>query len=225
LIVLPYNLILQKSARESLGIDLKNKVVIFDEAHNLIDVISGIYSIMIEKSVIERSKSQLNIYLERYKSRLSGKNLIYIKQIQKLLDALFGNLLAVEQRKGTFHLDKFKDQSESIITVNDFVHDLGIDNLNLFKIEKYLKESRLAQKLNGFVVDLASDPDKTIGGDKFVPKHVSALQQVQAFLMSLTNSQVDGRILIKRNGRYMCLIFREKGIGVQIRFAESRWKL
>jgi chromosome transmission fidelity protein 1 len=100
LIVLPYNLILQKSARESLGINLKNKVVIFDEAHNLIDAISGIYSVMIEKSVIERSKSQLKLYLERYKSRLSGKNIIYIKQIQKLLDALFTNLLTIEQ-KGT----------------------------------------------------------------------------------------------------------------------------
>lgn len=101
MIVLPYNLILQKSARESLGINLKNKVVIFDEAHNLIDAISAIYSVMIEKSVIERSKSQLNIYLDRYKSRLSGKNIVYIKQIQKLLDALFTNLETIEKGKGT----------------------------------------------------------------------------------------------------------------------------
>lgn len=95
---------------------------------------------------------------------------------------------------------KEKDQGECIVTVNDFVHDLGIDNLNLFKIEKYLKESRLAQKLNGFVVDQASERLKVGDGEQFVPKHVSALQQVQAFLMSLTNSQVDGRILVKRNG-------------------------
>jgi chromosome transmission fidelity protein 1 len=100
-------------------------------------------------------------------------------------------------------VDNIKDRCECIVTVNDFVHDLGIDNLNLFKIEKYLKESRLAQKLNGFVVDFT----ESVGsGEQFVPKHVSALQQVQAFLMSLTNSQVDGRILVKRNG--MSLYFK-----------------
>ena len=37
------------------------------------------------------------------------------------------------------------------------MHDLGIDNMNIFKIEKYLKESRLAQKLNGFVTDIAPE--------------------------------------------------------------------
>jgi chromosome transmission fidelity protein 1 len=102
LIVLPYNLILQKSARESLGINLKNKVVIFDEAHNLIDAISAIYSVIVEKSVIERAKAQLGVYLQRYKSRLSGKNLIYIKQIQTLLDCLIQNLTDIEKRNGNF---------------------------------------------------------------------------------------------------------------------------
>ncbi|THH27828.1 hypothetical protein EUX98_g6366 [Antrodiella citrinella] len=34
LVMLPYNLLLQKAARESLGIDLKDQVVIVDEAHN-----------------------------------------------------------------------------------------------------------------------------------------------------------------------------------------------
>lgn len=34
IITLPYNLMLMKSAREALGIDIKNNIVIFDEAHN-----------------------------------------------------------------------------------------------------------------------------------------------------------------------------------------------
>lgn len=34
LVLLPYNLLLQKSAREALGIDLKDQVVIIDEAHS-----------------------------------------------------------------------------------------------------------------------------------------------------------------------------------------------
>jgi hypothetical protein len=34
LVTLPYNLLLQKTAREALGIDLTNQVVIIDEAHS-----------------------------------------------------------------------------------------------------------------------------------------------------------------------------------------------
>ena len=34
LVILPYNLLLQRTAREALGIDLTNQVVIIDEAHS-----------------------------------------------------------------------------------------------------------------------------------------------------------------------------------------------
>lgn len=42
--VLPYNTLLHKSTREACGIQLKNNVVIIDEAHNLLDAIGNIYS-------------------------------------------------------------------------------------------------------------------------------------------------------------------------------------
>lgn len=34
LVTLPYNLILQKSARETMGINLKDQIVVVDEAHS-----------------------------------------------------------------------------------------------------------------------------------------------------------------------------------------------
>ncbi|CAB4429069.1 unnamed protein product [Rhizophagus irregularis] len=40
IVILPYNLLLQKSSRESMGISLKNNIVIIDEAHNLVDTIA-----------------------------------------------------------------------------------------------------------------------------------------------------------------------------------------
>ena len=45
LICLPYNSILHKSTREALGISLKGNVVIFDEAHNIVDAINNMYSV------------------------------------------------------------------------------------------------------------------------------------------------------------------------------------
>lgn len=34
LVTLPYNLLLQKNAREALGINLENQIVVIDEAHS-----------------------------------------------------------------------------------------------------------------------------------------------------------------------------------------------
>lgn len=34
LVTLPYNLLLQKNAREALGINLENQVIVIDEAHS-----------------------------------------------------------------------------------------------------------------------------------------------------------------------------------------------
>ena len=47
LVVLPYNILLHKGTREACGIKLAGNVVIIDEAHNLIDTISNVYSVQI----------------------------------------------------------------------------------------------------------------------------------------------------------------------------------
>ena len=52
IVVLPYNILLHKSTREACGIQLDGNVVIIDEAHNLIDTISSVYSIEITGSQV-----------------------------------------------------------------------------------------------------------------------------------------------------------------------------
>jgi chromosome transmission fidelity protein 1 len=55
LVVLPYQSLLLKSARESLGLNLKNSVVIIDEAHNLADSLSNMYNSKITSSQVTRT--------------------------------------------------------------------------------------------------------------------------------------------------------------------------
>lgn len=43
LVVLPYQSLLSKSSRDSLGLNLKNSVIIIDEAHNLADTLTSMY--------------------------------------------------------------------------------------------------------------------------------------------------------------------------------------
>jgi chromosome transmission fidelity protein 1 len=58
--VLPYNLLIVPSAREACGIDLKNSVVIIDEAHNLSSAIESAFSVSISRSTLELAYKQLS---------------------------------------------------------------------------------------------------------------------------------------------------------------------
>lgn len=55
LIVLPYQSLLSKSSRESLGLNLKNSVVIIDEAHNLADSLLSMYDSKITLTQVKQS--------------------------------------------------------------------------------------------------------------------------------------------------------------------------
>ncbi|KAI8137325.1 ATP-dependent RNA helicase chl1 [Fennellomyces sp. T-0311] len=171
LVVLPYQHLLHASTRESLGISLKNSVVIIDEAHNLIETVTSIHTVSLSYSQVRMAISQLGAYLQKYKNRLLGKNIAYIRQIVHIVKAILKCL------------EPTPDKKDSVIGVNDFVHRLNIDHINMFKIQKYLQISRLAQKLNGFI-------------DKEQQSSVPTLTQIEAFMLALTNPDKDGRIVI-----------------------------
>jgi chromosome transmission fidelity protein 1 len=92
IVTLPYPLLLQKSAREALGINLKGHVVIIDEAHNLMDAISSIHGVEISLKQLQTARAQLGIYVQKFKSRLKGKNRMYLAQVIRVIDSLSGYL-------------------------------------------------------------------------------------------------------------------------------------
>lgn len=53
LVVLPYQSLLSKSSRDSLGLNLKDSVVIIDEAHNLADTLISMYDAKITWSQVK----------------------------------------------------------------------------------------------------------------------------------------------------------------------------
>lgn len=158
--------------------------MIIDEAHNVIETVTAIHTVMLTLSQIRTALSQLAMYLERYRSRLLGKNVAYIKQVMVIVKAL----IRILQPKP----DQKKDR---VLGVNEFVHLLNIDHMNMFKIEKYLKESRLAQKLNGFI-DKQQQQQQQREKDTTTSSVVPTLTQIEAFILTLTNPDKDGRIVL-----------------------------
>ncbi|KAI9478738.1 MAG: ATP-dependent RNA helicase-like protein chl1 [Benjaminiella poitrasii] len=198
LIVLPYQHLLHTSTRESLNISLKNNIVIIDEAHNLMETITSLYTVTLSLYQIQLTWNQLNLYVQKYKSRLAGKNVVYIKQILNIIKALIQHLNPKDEAK----------RKDSVMGVNEFLHASSIDHINMFKIKNYLEVSGLARKLNGFIDKAREQEEEQRQKERLKnPKaklsplspSLSAstltLTQIEAFMMTLTNPDKDGRIV------------------------------
>ncbi|KAI8900050.1 helicase C-terminal domain-containing protein [Globomyces pollinis-pini] len=173
IICVPYNLLLQKSAREISGIRLKNSIVIIDEAHNVIDAINSIHSAIVEEQQIHLALEQLERYYDRYKTKFNGKTSLYIKQILNILKQLI------------IFSNDFKLNESKMLEVYAFVEAIKIDHLNLFKIVRFIVDVKLCNKLQGFTQQKSYQKleEVSLDKDKYISKHTSSLRCIEAFLM------------------------------------------
>ncbi|XP_030893267.1 ATP-dependent DNA helicase DDX11 isoform X4 [Leptonychotes weddellii] len=226
LVVLPYQMLLHAATRQAAGIRLQGQVVLIDEAHNLIDTITGIHSAEVSGSQLCQAHSQLLQYMERYGKRLKAKNLMYIKQIlyllEKFVTVLGGN---IKQNPNTQSLS---ETGTELKTINDFLFESQIDNINLFKVRRYCERSMVSRKLFGFterygtVLAPSRKQPKLAGfqhflqslqptvtqtsvtpveeGEARVPRPASPLMHIESFLAALTTANQDGRVILSRQG-------------------------
>lgn len=193
IVTLPYPILLQKSAREALGISLKGHVVVIDEAHNLIDAISSIHSITVTLDQLNRCIAQLDAYLSKFRNRLKGSNKVYVMQVSRLLDGLAAYLDGLS-KKGT----------EGEVQAGDLLAAKGIDQINVFKLQKYLTESKLARKLEGYLAyseQKKAEQQQRLGKTAEQNKakdSVPVLTHLQGFLLTLTNPSGEGKIFYGR---------------------------
>ncbi|XP_022086709.1 ATP-dependent DNA helicase DDX11-like [Acanthaster planci] len=230
LVVLPYNTLLHESTRNACGIRLDGNIVIIDEAHNLIETISNVYSVEVTGGQLCRAHSQLNQYMTKYRSRLKAKNLMYIKQILQVLSGWIRCLGGkVDCPPDT---QKTGPETSQLYTINDFLFATQIDNINLFKLQKYCEVSQISRKLNGFI-ERYQPSVKIAEADSAPPQSAmtrflqelsqkptdkqtspsaeasdrreeewqtfsSPLLHIEGFLLSLTNADKDGRVVIHK---------------------------
>ncbi|KAJ3225682.1 DEAD H (Asp-Glu-Ala-Asp His) box helicase 11 [Clydaea vesicula] len=169
------------------------RLTVLDEAHNIADAISSVHTVQLRGSHIFKASSQLMQYSDRYLTRMSNNNRLYVKQLVHVIEKLkqFCNNVATN-----------KVSQNQLLTSNDFLNSLMMDNINIFKLKEYLQKSKLSQKLYGFSELLEA---KNVTMEKIKKKDFedvcmennrANLQKIESFLMSMTNSNIDGRILI-----------------------------
>ena len=88
IITLPYPLLLQKSARDALGIKLEGNVVVIDEAHNVMDAIANVHASEIKLSDLRRARGMLGVYVKRFGKKLKGVNRVNVGRVARVIDGL-----------------------------------------------------------------------------------------------------------------------------------------
>ena len=177
---MPYNLLLQKSAREALGFDLKDHIVVIDEAHSacflllagdfsavrltnlsdLIDTILSIHSVALPVDHLRTASTQISIYYQRFKTRLKPIHAVHLKQclsvIQGLIEVCEG--WSRSEADGA-DLGRKTKPEEELFRINEITTKMkgGADQVNLIELVRYLKDSHLAQKVSGYMEKTAAD--------------------------------------------------------------------
>ncbi|EIW70152.1 hypothetical protein TREMEDRAFT_29466 [Tremella mesenterica DSM 1558] len=206
LVTLPYNLLLQKNAREALDIDLKGQVVVIDEAHNLIDTILSIHSTTLTHHHLTSAISQLQQYLSRFKTRLKPIHTLWIRQTLSVLTGLSKVCLSFSTATPSSSNSSQNKSRSEMMDVNTFMARAGgsTDQVNLMDLVRYLKESKLARKVSGFAEKVEEASKKRNKGERsdVRTRHaaIAAFHLVESFLLSLTDAKDDGRVILSDEG-------------------------
>ncbi|EDX00878.1 ATP-dependent DNA helicase DDX11 [Drosophila yakuba] len=149
LVLLPYQLLLQKSARNQLGINLKGSIVIVDEAHNLLDSVAQLHGSEINRQQLERAKVQISGYKEHFQKRFSTKNLLKINQIIFIVRRL---LKVLDRGKET------QANSSSMMRTYELTAEGDFFNIDLCELLDFCARSRFARKVQGHADRMEREP-------------------------------------------------------------------
>ena len=181
IITLPYPLLLQRSAREALGLSVKNHVIIIDEAHNLMDAIAATYSVEVTLAQLDTAISQVTAYAQKFKNRLKGKNRVYVAQLTRLLGGIAECLRLTASRT---------QLNEAIISSAQIMSGKGVDQIKPHKLVQYLHASKLAHKVEGYSQAQQSQTERP---------DQSFWNNLQSFITVLMNPAGEGRFFFARN--------------------------
>ncbi|KAL5966187.1 ATP-dependent DNA helicase CHL1 [Taenia solium] len=158
LVLAPYQSVVVPGLREAMGLCLRNNVLIFDEAHNLLEAVAAAFSATVSHSDLLATERLVLAFLGHYHSRLSALSALRLRQLT-LVVRFFTNFLEGKaarssglrahcgQDSGT---DSCRPTGEIVYTLGDFLFAAGLDHINLSYLVDYLRSNRCVHKIVGF---------------------------------------------------------------------------
>ncbi|CDO72617.1 hypothetical protein BN946_scf184985.g36 [Trametes cinnabarina] len=201
LVLLPYNLLLQRTAREALGIDLENQIVIIDEAHS--ELIRLVATDICDNATYNRSHLDSPLtFNDPSTLSLSTVHALHLKRLMNLLDALCQYTEEWRDARVKVEAGKSRPPDVEVMTSAKLLQRLGrkTEGINLLEVEKYLRESKIARKISGYSVKTL---EKAAGQDTVklaklarLASTTPPLHAVESFIDAISASSEDGRVTI-----------------------------
>ncbi|KAI5957436.1 CHL1 [Candida theae] len=188
IVSLPYQLLFQKSSREAWGLDIKDAIVIIDEAHNVVDSITSLYAVKITISQLNKVIQSLKVYLSKFAKRLNSGNRINITKLTKICKVL-AKFMELEQ-----------PSPGAEVKPEDIFENSTGDLVNIHKLDEYLTKSKIAYKIESYMEKTETEFSTT----------TPVLFEIAKFLRALTNPGKEGKFYWDKTGdefelRYMLL--------------------
>ncbi|XP_031829021.1 ATP-dependent DNA helicase DDX11 isoform X2 [Nomia melanderi] len=189
IVLIPYNSILHKNTRISSGIKLKGNILIIDEAHNLLEAIERMHSVMITGRNILHCYSQLSQYQKRFQALFSAKSVLSLSQLSFYLKKLLTVFSATTKSNPNDILNI--ETTSKLYKVEEFEVMTGIDTVNIFELLKFIKNSKLCHKLQSFM--------EQYGNKLKIHKNRTKTSGVSQFLNSIKNKDSEHNVSDKNS--------------------------
>lgn len=140
IISLPYQMIFQDTTRRILNLDVKDAIIIIDEAHNIIDTITSMYSLKITADQLNKVIKSLKVYLNKFLKKLNSGNRINLLKLIKICQLLL----------------KFLNNNQDVrpgdeIKAEDIFKNSTGDLVNIHKLDQFLSKSKIAYKIESYI--------------------------------------------------------------------------
>lgn len=147
-------MLLHKKTRDQLGLNVRDSVIIIDEAHNLLDTITAIHSSEVFLNQLQAAHRQLSAYKTKYLDRFSTKSLLRINQLISIINR-FVKLL--NETNNVEIREAMPEYHSKMIFVHELLDDVNLSIGNLFEILNFCENTRLSSKLCGFVTRFSDE--------------------------------------------------------------------
>uniref|UniRef100_A0A5S6Q3V9 Helicase ATP-binding domain-containing protein n=1 Tax=Trichuris muris TaxID=70415 RepID=A0A5S6Q3V9_TRIMR len=182
IILMPYQVLMQKDTRETFDLSLAENVVIVDEAHNLLETIESVHGFEISSDHLSRAQAALDSYVGKFRGRFSAKTLMHLQQLRTLIDS---SARCLSTDGGV----PFRQTDDRCFSMSDFITHVGIEAINCFVLASFVDKSGLCRKMRGFL------KAKQVEGNEVME---NVFYSIRSYIACLTNRIGDGRFLIKK---------------------------
>lgn len=137
IIILPYNSVINSKIRKSLNIELENKIIIFDEAHNLVENILQTFNGEVNFDNLLVILLGMNLYYEKYSIKLKSSSNMYLRQLIKIVESFLKFITDLQ----------FNKEKNKVYNLSEILIDLDIHNMNLFNLLHFIEITELHNKI------------------------------------------------------------------------------